>query len=164
MVSNITCPTCQKRLRLSDQTAARTVICPNCLNEVENPAAGPDDRTPTMHRDIRWYARATSWILLVLIGLCGVGVALSIVQFSSAKGSEAGLESLLRIVGCIGLLCILVFLTANLLLWRFVTAGRAMDSARWILGLLALTLGTGFAAVVFLFTACMVLANRPYRP
>jgi hypothetical protein len=162
MSTNVTCPECQTRLSVSENVTARTLVCPHCLTDIENPRAGPASVAPNFLRDVRRDSNMTSWILLVLIGLCVAGIAMIYAHGQGAFGNRPDSLWILPAMYGFGILDVLVFLAAVRPLWRVLLGGLENASTVGItvriIGAIVLTVGLILAIVIFFFAVCLGLA------
>jgi hypothetical protein len=157
-----TCPHCSTRLRVPDQITDKTLICPRCLADVDNPQPGIQVRAAALDTDVKRGLSTGSIVLLVLTGLCVIGIALSFVSLLALKGSEASVAPSIILVNLFGLLDILVVIAIvrGLIRWGF--SGVRTPSVGKVLGVVFLSLGTVVAAIIFFFFTCfglIVLSN-----
>ncbi len=157
-----TCPHCSKRLRVSDQITDKTLICPHCLADVDNPRPGMQIRAPDLDTDVKRDVSVGSIVLAVLIGLCVLGIALAffVGHHSQGKGEGGlgeGIFSLLLLMNCFGALDILVSIAIIRWLIRRRISGVREPSVGRVVGIAFLSLGTVAAVVVFFFFTCVGL-------
>jgi hypothetical protein len=90
----------------------------------------------------------TTIVLLVLIGLCILGIAATVVTTPQVGGARPEIERFLGLVLGFGILDLLVIGLALYLLWRWGLRGAAHVSVLRVLGLVALSLVTIAAVVI----------------
>jgi hypothetical protein len=148
--TQVTCPGCQRPLRIADGVTQPWVTCPRCLARVANPqaqaAGGPDGLE--VDYEVRRDVQKTGWLLVVLAGLG----ALTLLWVGRAVIKSTG--DLLTMLTGLG---VLAALSAAYVLWRR-PGGTPLESAgRVAVGTLALVgaiVAIGLAAVAFLFALC----------
>jgi hypothetical protein len=157
--TQVSCPGCNKPLRIADGVTRSWVTCPHCLARVANPQARETDDADRLEVDyeVRRDVRKTSWLLIVLA--CLGALALLHVAFMVVVGVPLETEALL--VYGLGL-GVLAALSAAYVLWRRPGRTPLASAGRVVVGTLALvgaitagTLAVGFAIVVFLFVVCL---------
>jgi hypothetical protein len=72
-----TCPHCSTRLRVSEQITDKTLICPHCLADVDNPQPRFQIRAVDIGTNVKRDLSTVSIVLLVLLGLCVLGFAIT---------------------------------------------------------------------------------------
>lgn len=149
----ITCPGCSAQFRVSEQIIDKTLICPRCLAEVDNPQPGFQIRASDINTDVKRDLSTISFVLTVLIGLCVLGIVIAFFLglhargMGGEKGLGAGIFSLLAITTCFGVLDVLVSIAIIRALIRRGSSGR-------IVGIVFLSLGSIVAVVIFFGFAC----------
>lgn len=163
-----TCPNCSRRLRVSEQITDKTLICPHCLADVDNPRPGTQIRAPELDTDVKRDVSVGSKIIAVLIGLCVLGIALAffVGHHSQGKGESGlgeGIFSLLLLMNCFGALDILVSIAIIRRLIRRSTSGVPEPSVGRVIGIAVLSLGSVVAVVIFFFFTCvgLVMLSNP---
>jgi hypothetical protein len=160
MSRDITCPFCATRLVVGDEATGR-ISCPRCLAVIEWPGGAADrPGRRSADREVHGDAGTTHVVLLVLTGLCVVGILLAYV--SARSGSEGlAIFGMLVIAGLFAVLEVLVFVQLGLRIWTRPLGPSPDAAARFgkVLGVVALTIGLALAVVVFFFGACAVLLN-----
>ena len=63
-----TCPHCSTRLNVSEQNTDKTLICPHCLADVDNPWPGSQIRADDINTDVKRDMNVGCIVLPVLIG------------------------------------------------------------------------------------------------
>jgi hypothetical protein len=156
-----TCPHCSTRLRVSDQITDKTMICPRCLADVDNSQQGFQVRAADIDTDVKRGLSDTSIVLLVLIGLCVLGIALVFFGLSSVKGQsvkpQASALPFVALIGLFGLLDVLISIAMVRGLIRWGISGVRTPTVGRVLGIVFLALGTVVAAIVFFFFTCFGL-------
>ena len=140
-----TCPHCSKRLRVSEQITDKTLICPHCLADVDNPQPGFQIRAGDIDTDVKRDVSAVSLVLAVLIGLCVVGVAMALFVV------PPGEEKVVLMMFSSAPICVLIPIT-------IIRRGSARTC-----GIVLLVLGTLMAAFIFFFFTCLIVAFRPHH-
>jgi hypothetical protein len=149
-----TCPHCSTRLRVPDQITDKTLICPRCLADVANPKPGFQIRAMDLDTDVKRGLSVGTIVLLVLIGLCVLGITLSFFGLRSGKG-DLGVG--LFFLFCFGALDALVSIAIIRGLIHWGISGVRTPSVGKVLGVVFLSLGTVVAAVIFFFFTCFGL-------
>lgn len=161
MSTIVTCPNCKTTLRVADDVSSRGV-CPQCFAALDNSGAAPVNRAPNLLRDVRRDSSMTSWILLVLIGLCVVGIAVIYAHGQGAFGNRPESLWILPAAYGFGILDVLVFLAAVRPLWRVLLGGignaSTVGTIVRVIGVIVLTVGMILAIVNFFFVVCLGLA------
>jgi hypothetical protein len=140
-VSQITtCPHCSKRLRVSEQITAKTLICPHCLVEVNNPQPGIHIRVADIDTDVKRDLKGGCIALALLIGLCVCGIVMA-TRFAYLVW--------------LGVIPVLVLSGIILLAWKG-TSGSTASTAGRVVSVLFIVLGTIAALVIFVFAACAI--------
>jgi hypothetical protein len=155
----VTCPACQRPLRIADGVMQPSVTCPHCLARVANPqagtAGGQDDLA--VEYEVRRDVRKTSWLLIVLACLGTLGL-LSAIRVS--RDVIKSIEDLLMGLASLGALAAL---SAAYVLWRrpgrtpLATAGRIVVGTLVLIGVIMAGI---LAVVVFVFAVCMIGAMK----
>lgn len=108
-MSRITlCPHCSRRLQVSEQITNKTLICPHCLADVDNPRPGFQIPAADLHTDVKRDMSVVSTVLALLIGLCVLGIAIAFFvglqgrRMGGERGLGSGIASLLIITTCFG--------------------------------------------------------------
>lgn len=151
-----TCPNCSTRLRVSEQITDKTMICPHCLADVDNPQPGFQIRAADIDTDVKRDVSLVSIALHVLIGLCVLGIAMA---FFSPRQGEQGLGRALWLAMLFVVLDILVGIAIIRVLVRWGVSGVRTPSAGRVLGITFLSLGTIVAVILFFFFTCMFLVD-----
>lgn len=160
MATPVTCPGCQRPLRLADGVAQTWVTCPHCLARVANPQArgtGDADHLEIEH-EVRGDVRKTSSLLIVLAGL-GALTLLSAVP-AAIEGVHTGDSEVLLGLGLI--LALLISISTACVLWQrpgktpLESVGRVAVHTLAIVGsIVAGGIVIGIAVFVFLFAVCL---------
>jgi hypothetical protein len=193
----ITCPGCQRLLRVPEAVTTADVTCPRCLAAVPNPNLGGAGAASEMrenscprcgkHVEALWRFcphceavlsgphrgtrgglfedqvrrdRAGTGVILILLAVLG-GLGLCAYLFAAVAALQEGTWELLAGV-VLGVL-FLALISTGIMFYRTRQDPSQRGIGRIIVGTLALTGGLfglscvlGFAAILFLFIACMV--------
>ncbi len=153
----ITCLKCHARLHVPDRVTEPTLLCPRCLGQVDNPVAGLKPSVLSLDTDVRRELNLGGIVLGVLIGLCVLGVGLSLLLKRSAGNGAVG--GVLLMMVCFLALDVLVSVACIMATWRLGMAGVRTPSAGRVLGLVLLSFGLVVAVVIFFFVTCFALLN-----
>jgi hypothetical protein len=144
-----TCPHCSKRLRVSEQITDKTLLCPHCLAEVDNPQSGFQVPYADLDTDVKRDLSVASIVLVVLIGLCIVGIITAIYLF---RNPSTALNVLL--VSCAALaVLIIVAIVRGLIRWG--RSGARAPVVAALIGIPFLVLGSIAAVILFFIVTCM---------
>jgi hypothetical protein len=69
-----TCPHCSSRLSLSERITDKTLICPHCLADLDNPWPGSQIRAADISTDVKRDVNVGSIVVAVLMGICLLGI------------------------------------------------------------------------------------------
>lgn len=155
-----TCPHCSARLPASEQITDTTLICPHCHSPVDNPRSGFRLRAADINTNVKRNLSVGSIILLVLIGLCVLGIAAVLVN--KWRNKWTGYDK-------IGYAFLLMWLFAALdvlvgiaiIRWLYLSgfSGVRVSTVGGILGVIFLSLGLIVTVVTFFGFTCFYLAN-----
>jgi hypothetical protein len=154
MSRSTTCPHCSTRLRVSEQVTDKTLICPHCLADVDNPQSTFQIQAADIDTDVKRGLSLGSIILAVLIGLCVLGIIMAFLALRTGKGDFGAGISLLF---CFALLDALVGIAIVRGLIHWGISGVRSPSVGRVIGIVFLSLGTMVAAVIFFFFTCVFL-------
>ncbi len=152
-----TCPHCSTRIIVPEGIMYKTLICPHCLAEVNNPWPGSQIRAADLDTDVRRDVNVGSIVLAVLIGLCVLGIALAFWSSRILKG-ETSIAALFCMAMLFAGLDVLVSVAIIRGLLRRRASGIRAPSSRKVLGIVFLSFGTVVAVVIFFFFTCLGLA------
>jgi hypothetical protein len=136
-----TCSHCATRLRISEQITGKTLICPRCLADVDNPQPGLQIRAANINTEVTRDVKGGCLALAVLIGLCVCGIVM-VTRFAYLVW--------------LGVIPLLVLSAIIRLAWKG-TSGTALSTAQRAVSVLFIVLGTIVAIVIFFFFACAAL-------
>jgi hypothetical protein len=156
-MSQITaCPHCSTRLRVSDQITDKTLICPRCLADVDNPQPGFQLRAADIATDVKRGLSVGSIVLAVLIGLCVFGIAVGFL-IPTPQEAYGVLVNALPLMFFFAALDVFVSIAIVRGLVRWSISGSRTPTVGKVLGITFLSLGTIVAVVIFFFGTCMAL-------
>jgi hypothetical protein len=161
MPANLTCPYCQATVNVTDQPGARTLHCPHCLCDIEDPRMGPASEAPNLLRDIRRGGRSLRWVVWALLGV-GAALCVSHIMFVKFEHTRRPLvnDPWGQVDFCPGFLGldVLAVITLFLVVPRALRDGeRAFTPWRTVLAFL-LIVGATIAVVVLLFAVCTAVS------
>jgi hypothetical protein len=144
-------------LRVSEQITDKTLICPHCLVNVDNPRPGAQIQAPDLDTDVRRDVSVGSIVLAVLIGLCVLGIAIAFLSGRGMTGqsSLSAAFAMAVLFACLDALVSIAILRGFI---RWVASGVRTPSIGRSLGIAFLALGTIVAVVIFFFFTCWGLA------
>jgi hypothetical protein len=154
-MSRITnCPNCSTRLRVSEQITDKTMICPHCLADVDNPQPGFQIRAADINTDVKRDLHRGCLVLAAFIGLCVLGL-------SGLFGSHLfKAERFFLMIFSFAALDVLVSIAIIVRLVRWGISKSPNRSvarmAGMVLGIIFLLFGTLSAMVVFFFFSCLL--------
>jgi hypothetical protein len=158
MPGDVRCPYCQAPLNVTDQPGARTLHCPHCLCDVEDPRIGPAGEAPNLLRDIRRGGRSLGWWIGWIV--LGLGTVLCVAQSVYTWIEDAIAPSPNRVFiplsycpGFLGL-DVIALIVFGLVLRRFFFTGDGPATSGQVLGYVLLTVGMTLAVGVFFFVVC----------
>jgi hypothetical protein len=158
MPANLTCPYCQAPLNVTDQPGARTLHCPHCLCDVENPRMEPASEAPNLLRDIRRSGRSfrrwSGWLVIGFIAAqCVAQIVYAKINDTTAPSPNRAFISLSYCPGLLGL-DVLALIVIGRILRRFFFAEEGPVTSGQLLGYVLLTVGLTLAVSVFFFVVC----------
>lgn len=145
MSSIVNCPHCSRHLRVSEQITDKTLLCPHCFAEVDNPRQVTQIQATSINTDVKRDMKGGSIELVVLIGICVVGIALA-----------ASLGPLLFIVVPAVLVIIAIIRSLN----RKHASSASRSIAERLLFIVFIVLGTIVAIAIFVFFACAIAISN----
>lgn len=149
------CRHCSTSLNVPERFTDRTFLCPHCLGEVNNPWPGSSVQAPELDTDVKRDLSVGSWVLAILIGICVLGVLLTLF---APRGSETyEIEKAIWLMCAFAVLDVLVSIALIRRIVRVGTAGVHSVSVGRVIGLVLLSLGTVVAVVAFFFATCFVM-------
>ncbi len=156
-MSRITaCPRCAERLRVSEQITDKTLICPHCLADVDNPQPGFRIRAADINTEVKRDLSVGSIVLLVLIGLCVLGIAIAFFSIRAGNRGKSPSEGLWQLL--IGsFLALDFFVTIAIIRWAI--SGGGVPSAGRLFGTAFLVLVTAVAIFIFFFFTCLSIGK-----
>jgi uncharacterized membrane protein len=159
MPDTLTCPRCQRRLRLREDDADALLTCPRCLAYVPNPGHAGQGRSG-FDRDFRLDNRGGSVLMLVLAGLLvvgGFGLAFAAPSLASAAIPNG------TVVLVFAAMTIIPVVLGSLLLYA-TGAYRSFTKMGPVAGTVVLMITLGalvvVSAVIVLFAACFYSLSR----
>jgi hypothetical protein len=164
MAANVTCPYCQAPLSVTEQPGARTLHCPHCLADIEDPRMGPAAEAPNVLRDIRRSGHSLRWwsgwlVLGLLAALCVAHIAYVKVEYMGQPSRDAALRPLAFCPGFLGLdVLALVAIGIALRRWLLPPGGVTAAGLTTTLKVALLTLLLSLAVAVFFFAVCTALS------
>jgi hypothetical protein len=126
----------------------KTLICPHCLANVDNPWPGRQIRTNDISTDVKSDVRGGCIALAVLIGLCVLGVAMASFGPFSVPAAIAAL--------------VIIAIIRSLVRWG--TSGAPVSTAESVVRILFLVFGTIVAIVIFVYFACAIAVSNTDWP
>lgn len=153
-----TCPHCSTRLRVSEQITDKSLICPHCLANVDNPKSGFQIQAAGINTDVKRDVSKGSIVLLVLTGLCVLGIAIVLLSLHTASNADTSIILLFVLVSLFAALDVLVSIAIIRGFIRWGISGVRTPSVGRALGIAFLSLGTIVAVVIFFFFTCWGLA------
>jgi hypothetical protein len=155
-----TCPHCSKRLRVSEQITDKTLICPHCLANVDNPRPGVQIQAPDLDTCVKRDVSVGTIVLAVLIGFCLLGIAIAFLYDRVGGRSPTDpISFALLMVFIFSVLEVLVSIAIVHGLVHWGTSGNRGPSIGRVFGITLLSLVSISAAVIFLFFTCVALVN-----
>ncbi|GEM_PF-6991651 len=139
-----TCPHCSMRVSVPEGITDKTLICPRCLADVDNPQPGFQIRAADINTDVKRDVNAGCIILAVLIGLCVCGIIMA-TRFAYLVW--------------LGVIPVLVLSAIIHLAWRGTSSSAASTTGR-VVSVLFIVLGTIAGIVVFVFAACAIAISN----
>ena len=154
-----TCPNCSTRLRVSEQITDKTLICPRCLADVDNPQPGFQIRFADIDTDVKRGLSVGTIVLAALIGLSIIGVTMSHLYLYGRFGKPSDPQGLAVILFMFSFFSLDVLVSIAIVrgLIRWGISGDRVPSVGRVLGIVFLSLGTVVAVVIFLFFTCLAL-------
>jgi hypothetical protein len=135
----------------------KTLICPQCLADVVNPYPGFQVRVADINTDVKRDLNVGNIVLLVLTGLCVLGLATAAFRFRF-YGQIDAVTTFVGFSAALGLLLIIAIIRGMV---RSISAGRIGPYVPIIAGTLTITLiimtfvlVTIVAGFVFFLAAC----------
>lgn len=156
-----TCPNCSGRLRVSDQITDKTLICPHCLADVNNPQPGIQIPAADINTDVKRGLSVGSIVLAVLIGLNVLGITLACVR-AALRATSPSIPNTPRaqeLVFYFAALDVLVSMAIIRRLGRWGNSGVRPPSIARVFGIILLSLGTIVAVSIFFFFTCLFLVH-----
>lgn len=142
-----TCPRCSSQLRVPEEIAWKTTICPYCLADVDNPHPGSQIQADDLNTDVKRDVKGSSIALAVLIGLCVCGILMA--------------TRLAYLV----YLCVIPLLVLSAIIrfaWKR-TSDTGASTAGRVVSVLFIVLGTIVAIVIFVFVACSIALSVAWK-
>jgi hypothetical protein len=190
MPVQLTCPSCNRVLKVPDDVKTRELSCPRCLAKFANPAApartaeeppltvtlaepqaapfGGSHRRRAVRivdEDVRRDTKGTSVVLILLAILGGLGL-LFYVWAGFASLQNGGGQVLIAVL--LGVL-FLGLITTGIMFWRTRDNPSERGFGRVVVGTLAMTGGLialscsiGLAVIVFFFVACLASGGKVF--
>lgn len=141
----VTCPRCSSQLRVSEQITDKTLICPRCLADMNNPWPTGQIRFADINTDVKREVNEGGIVLAVLIGLCVLGIVLMPTRFAY--------------LAYFGVIPVLVLSAIIRLAWKR-TSGTAVSTAQRVVSVLFIVCGTIVAIAIFVFFACAIAISN----
>lgn len=156
-MSQITrCPQCSTRLRVSEQITDKTLICPHCFADMDNPRMGGQLRATNINTDVKRGLSVGSIVLAVLISLCVLGIIVGLLIPTPPEAYGIFVNALPLMFFFAGLdVLVSIVLIRGLIHWSI--SGVRTPSVGRMLGIALLSLGSIAAIVIFFFFTCMGL-------
>lgn len=139
-----TCPHCSTRLNVPEGIAYKTLICPHCLADVDNPQPGFQIRAADINTDVKNDLKGGCIALALLIGLCVCGIVMA-TRFAYLVW--------------LGVIPVLVLSGIIYVAWKG-TSGSSVSTAGRIISVLFIVLGTIVAIAIFGFFACAIAISN----
>lgn len=146
-----TCPHCSTRLQVSEQITDKTLICPHCLANVDNPQPGFQIQAADIDTNVKRDVSVVSIILAVLIALCVLGIAIGAVS----PGGDTSFSVLMFSFAALDLFVSIAIIRGMV---RWGVSGVRTPSIARVVGYVFLALGTSVAVVIVFFFTCLPLA------
>lgn len=153
-----TCPHCSTRLSLSERITDKTLICPHCLADVDNPWPRSQIRAADINTYVKRDLSAVSIVLAVLMGLCVLGIVVTILAPRSGGRHDFG--PLIQLAYFFAALDAVVCIAILRGLLRWATSGVQSPSLARVVGIAFLWIGTIVAVIIFFFFTCIFLCEH----
>lgn len=153
-----TCPHCSTRLSVSDGITDKTLICPRCLADVDNARPGSQIRADDINTNVKRDVSVGSIVLAVLIGLCVLGIVVTILAPRSGGRHDFG--PLIQLAYFFAALDAFVGIAILRGLLRWGTSGVQSPSVARVVGIAFLWIGTFVAVIIFFFFTCIFLCEH----
>lgn len=155
MSTDVTCPRCQRNVRIPPTLTDEVVTCPACLATLANPHGVTGTRGRGIEADVRREWSAASVLLAVLIALCVVAIVL-VAAFLPDGGSWNLRVPVLLAFG-FAVLDVLVILAGLRAMWSWAASGPRAESVGKVLALLLASVGVIVGVVILFVVACAAL-------
>jgi hypothetical protein len=146
------CPHCSTRLSVPEGITDKTLICPHCLADVDNPQQGFQIQAANINTDVKRYMSVSGIVLAALIGFCVFGIAIA---FFVPRGRHwAETPRIFLLLFSFAALDVLVSIAIIRGLVRWGISGVRTPSVGRVIGIVFLSLGSIVAVIIFFFFTC----------